>query len=109
MDMKWENNDLVFFDGDIDILGDSIMQELILRIDTLKGEHYLNKEYGCNLRLRVGEQNNLTTKMLVATDIEDALNQDYRIEPKSVSIVFIPSSVLECDITYHDNTQRIGI
>lgn len=108
-DIQWTNNDFRIIDGDIFNLLDSTLQELVLRIDTIKGDHFLNKQYGCNLYRRVGELNNLPTQMLAVEDLEDALRQDPRIRESSVSVVFLPTSVLTCDITIGENTQRIEV
>ena len=108
MDLKWINNDLVFSDGDYLILADSILQELSLRIDTMKNEHYLIKSYGCNLKLRLGELNTLTTQMLATQDLEDALDQDNRIESSSVTVDWKLSSVLECELYYSGESILIG-
>ena len=108
MDLKWINNDLVFFDGDITVLDDSILQELSLRIDTMKNEHWLVKTYGCNLKLRLGELNNTITQMLATDDLEDALDQDNRILENSVFVEWKMSSVLECEVIISDASITIG-
>jgi hypothetical protein len=108
-DMAWHNNDFLIEDGDIKFLADSVLQELVLRINTMKNEHYMVKTYGCDIYKRIGALNNLETQLLVAEDLEDAMRQDPRIGKESVRIVFLPTSVLTCDLYYNGQSTNIEV
>jgi hypothetical protein len=108
-DLHWSNNDFLITDGDLTMLQDSVFQELVFRFDTVKGTHFLNLNYGCNIHNRLGELNTIRTQMLATEDIEDALKQDPRIRNSSVKLVFIPTSVLTFDLTIDEKEKRVEV
>lgn len=109
MDFMWKNGDLQFEDGDIAMNEDSVLQELMLRINTQKNTHYLSSDYGSYLSLRIGEPNTIILQNTIKDDIDDVLQQDSRIQVESVDLVFVASDQVIFNIYYKNQVETVTI
>lgn len=83
MDIRFVDGDVLWENGDMRIIPDSVVQELTFRLDTYKGEHWFYPNYGVRLLDALGEQNSPDIYYFLINEIEDALGQDDRIPPNS--------------------------
>ena len=83
MDIRFVDGDVLWENGDMRIIPDSVVQELTFRLDTYKGEHWFYPNYGVRLLDALGEQNSPDLYYIIINEIEDALQQDNRIPPNS--------------------------
>lgn len=107
--LMWKDGDLVVEDGTLVINYNSVLQDLKLRIYTLIGTHYLNKSYGSDLMLRIGEPNTHILQNTIIDDLEYVLQQDPRVLAEEVSVVFQDSDSIVCNVYYQQQSTSVQL
>ena len=97
-------------DGDLDtVIGeDVLLQEIIVRLETKKGDAKYAKEMGASLDTLIGRANSPGTQQVAEKLIMSALTHDGLFAEEDLVIIAFPSSETTISLTISCNMSRYG-